>query len=77
MKTFTIPVWEQVKQWNDCIITVKAESAEAIMDSIKAGSFMTDFEWEDITLVEMNLETQETIDWDYSSVELSDIEEVL
>jgi hypothetical protein len=33
--------------------------------------------WEDITLVEMNLETQETIDWDYSSVELSDIEEVL
>lgn len=76
MKTFKIPVWEQVRQWNNCIVTVKAESAEDIMASIKVGTFMTDFEWENIELVEMNLETQETIDWDYSAVTLDKIEEV-
>ena len=77
MKTFRVPVWEQVKQWNDCTVTVQAESAEDIMKSIKNGTFMHDFEWEDITLVEMNFETQETIDWDYSNVVIDEVQEVL
>lgn len=76
MKQFKIPVSEMVHMWNNCSVYVYAESAEAIMASIKAGSFMTDFEWEDIELEEHLYDTQETIDWDYSMVDITDIEEV-
>lgn len=76
MKTFRVPVFEQVKMWNICKVTVQAESVEEIMESIKEGSFLDMNGMISVYLEENLLDTAETIDWNYSEVTLSDIEEV-
>ena len=75
MKTFRVPVWEQIKVWNEVLITVEAESIDKLFEAIQQGEFATKYEWLDIHTVQRIPETEEAIDYDYSDVRLEDIKE--
>lgn len=73
MKTFKIPVWEQVKIWAMVDIVVEAESEEDAMKQLTGN----DVKILDITITEYNTETEEHLGWDFGYVTLDDIEEVV
>ena len=77
MKQFDIPIWEKVTIWKTTTITVSAESAEAIMVSVKRGTFYDDYEWDNYHDTDYSFETEEVVDFDYTDVTIDDIEEVV
>jgi hypothetical protein len=80
MKTFKIPVLEQVKIWQEVTYVVSVEdddvSAEDILDSLKRGRLCHEYPFDDVEDNGFLMETLDPIDVDYSGVELNDIKEI-
>lgn len=74
MKTYRFAIGELVKVWVSQTIEVEANSVEEIMEHIKQGDLLDHYDV-DFDDYEMLYDTIENVEYDYSMVEKSDINE--
>ena len=75
MKKFKVLISEEIRVWQDVCVTINAESEEEISKSIEKGSFVFDYEFEDMETKDINFETEEHIQYDYYDVKIEEIED--
>lgn len=72
MKKFRIKIDEKISVWQSIFVWVTAENQEEVEASLKDGSFMMKYEWDDVENGDVFLGTEENIDYDLSNYKIKE-----